>query len=122
MKKGTYRYINADDLIDKILKFSINTDDFYGMGYSDALTAVEDLVSDLPSKEFSEQKRFQKLRDCFIKRMTVDSETQDRRRKDYNQAIFCDYGRGEHDQVFCGTTMEMVLDCFDNAVKDLEEK
>lgn len=48
--------------------------------------------------------------------MTVDSETQDRRRKDYNQAIFCDYGNGEHEQVFCGTTMEMVLDCFDNAV------
>lgn len=58
------------------------------------------------------------LRDCFIKRMTVDSETQDRRRKDYNQAIFCDYGNGEYEQVFNGTTMEMVLDCFDNAIKD----
>lgn len=107
MKKSTSRYINADDLM-----ATINTDDFYGLGYSDALTTV---------KEFSEQECFQKLRNCFIKRMTVDSETQDRRRKDYNQAIFRDYGRGEHNQVFCDTTMEMVLDCFDNAVKDLEK-
>lgn len=58
------------------------------------------------------------LRECFIKRMTVDSEHSDRRRKDYNQAIFRDYGKGEHEQVFYGTTMEMVIDCFDNAVKD----
>lgn len=64
------------------------------------------------------KKQIDYLRECFIKRMTVDSETQDSRRKDYNQAIFCDYGNGEHEQVFCGTTMEMVLYCFDNAVKD----
>ena len=68
------------------------------------------------------KKQIEDLRDCFIKRMTVDSETQDRRRKDYNQAIFCDYGRGEHEQVFYGTTMEMVLDCFDNAVRDYRKK
>lgn len=30
----------------------------------------------------------QQLRELFIKRMTVDSETQDRRRSDFNQAIF----------------------------------
>lgn len=58
------------------------------------------------------------LRECFIKRMTVDSETNDRRRKDYNEAIFFDNGEGEYRQVFCNTTMEMVLDCFDHAVKD----
>lgn len=58
------------------------------------------------------------LKECFIKRMTVDSETNDRRRKDYNEAIFFDNGMGEYKQVFCDTTMEMVLDCFDNAVKD----
>ena len=38
--------------------------------------------------------------------------------KDYNQAIFCDYGRGEHEAVWANTTMEMVLQCFDDAVKD----
>ena len=64
------------------------------------------------------KKNFANLRELFIKRMTIDSEHSDKRRKDYNQAIFCDYGRGEHEQVFCGTTMEMVLQCFDDAVKD----
>lgn len=59
------------------------------------------------------------LRDCFIKRMTVDSETKDRRRKDFNQAIFFQfYGAGEHIAIWNETTMEMVLQCFDNAVKD----
>ena len=71
------------------------------------------------AREIAEYKQqIHELRNCFIKRMTVDSETQDRRRKDYNQAIFCDYGNGEHEQVFSCTTMEMVLDCFDDAVKD----
>ena len=31
---------------------------------------------------------FAELRELFIKRMTVDSEHNDRRKKDYNQAIF----------------------------------
>lgn len=64
------------------------------------------------------KKQIDDLRECFIKRMTVDSETNDRRRKDYNQAIFFDNGAEEHKQVFYDTTMEMVLYCFDNAVKD----
>lgn len=59
------------------------------------------------------------LRELFIQRMTVDSDHNDRRRKDYNQAIFCKFTEdGEHEQVFYGTTMEMVLQCFDDAVKD----
>ena len=61
------------------------------------------------------------IRDLFIKRMTVDSDHHDARRRDFNQAIFCDYGTGEHEQVFCGTTMEMVLRCFDDAVKDWQK-
>lgn len=36
------------------------------------------------------RKQIHDLRNCFIKRMSVDSETNDRRRKDYNQAIFFD--------------------------------
>ena len=64
------------------------------------------------------KKNFANLRELFIKRMTIDSEHNDRRRKDYNQAIFCDYGRGEHEAVWNETTMEMVLQCFDDAVKD----
>ena len=64
------------------------------------------------------KKNFANLRELFIKRMTIDSEHNDRRRKDYNQAIFCDYGRGEHEAVWNETTMEMGLQCFDDAVKD----
>lgn len=65
------------------------------------------------------KKNFAELRELFIKRMTVDSDHNDRRRKDYNQAIFCKFTEyGEHEQVFYGTTMEMVLQCFDDAVKD----
>ena len=78
------------------------------------------------------------LRKLFIKRMTEDSETDDRRRKDYNQAIFgfvsdddvdvwnedCEkFGLakrsyGETYAVFDGIDMDMVLQCFDDAVKD----
>jgi hypothetical protein len=65
----------------------------------------------------------EELRELFINRMTVDSDHNDRRRKDYNQAIFCKFTEdGEHEQIFCGTTMEMVLQCFDDAVKDWRRK
>lgn len=59
------------------------------------------------------------LRRLFIKRMTEDSETQDRRRKDYNQAIFgyCDDGIRTY-QVWNEISLDMVLQCFDDAVKD----
>lgn len=63
---------------------------------------------------------FAKLRLLFIKRMTEDSETQDRRRSDYNQAIFnyFDDGSGDTFEVWNDTDMDMVLKCFDDAVKD----
>ena len=67
-------------------------------------------------REYKEQ--IENLRNLFIKRMTIDSETNDRRKSDYNQAIFYDCGDGEYKQVFIETTMDMVLDCFDNSVKD----
>ena len=71
-------------------------------------------------QEIAEGKKIiPEFRELFIKRMTVDSDHNDRRKKDYNQAIFCKYTEdGEHEQAFCGTTMEMVLQCFDDAVKD----
>ena len=71
-------------------------------------------------KEISESMDTLKdFRELFIKRMTVDSEIRDRRRKDYNQAIFYwnDYWK-EYCQVYNNTSMEMVLKCFDNAIKD----
>lgn len=58
------------------------------------------------------------FRDLFIKRLSVDKET-DRRRKDYNQAIFF-YSEftDEWKQSFTDLTMEMILEKFDLAVKD----
>jgi hypothetical protein len=70
------------------------------------------------------KKIISELRDLFIKRMTVDSDHNDRRRKDYNQAIFSwwfDEKNKIPENTFpCWTPMNMamVLQCFDNAVKD----
>ena len=78
------------------------------------------------------------LRELFIHRMTVDSDHQDRRRKDYNQAIFHYYDESDIDSwnescerfglnkrsygetypVWGTINMDMVLQCFDDAVKD----
>ena len=61
---------------------------------------------------------FAKFRVLFIRRMTEDSETQDRRRRDYNQAIFHYCDDGSTFAVWNDTDMDMVLKCFDDAVKD----
>lgn len=78
------------------------------------------------------------FRKLFIDRMTIDSEHNDRRRKDFNQAIFhyeddesvdewnkdCEkYGLpkkkyGKTYAVWSEMDMDMVLQCFDDAVKD----
>lgn len=84
------------------------------------------------------KKNFDELRELFIKRMTVDSNHNDRRRKDFNKAIFyywdkkevddwnrdCEkYGlpKKEYNQtypVWSEIDMDMVLQCFDDAVYD----
>lgn len=71
------------------------------------------------------KKNFEELRELFIKRMTVDSDHFDRRRKDFNQAIFGwweeDEAEADPSKTFqCWTpmNMDMVLQCFDDAVKD----
>ena len=65
------------------------------------------------------KKTIAEIRELFIKRMTVDSDHNDRRRKDYNQAIFfCDTYTTDWKPCFDYTTMDMVLQCFDDAVKD----
>ena len=78
------------------------------------------------------------FRKLFIQRMTIDSDHNDRRRKDLNQAIFhyeskeevdawnkdCEkYGLpkkeyGRTYPVWSEIDMDMVLQCFDDAVKD----
>lgn len=77
-------------------------------------------------REIAEGKRnFEELRELFIKRMTVDSEHNDRRRKDYNQAIFGWWKEDEAEadpsktfQCWVNMNMGMVLRCFDDAIKD----
>lgn len=54
------------------------------------------------------------LRSAFVRRLTVDSSHRDRRRKDYNQAIFMDDGGA----VWSSMDLAMVLRCFDDAVRD----
>ncbi len=58
------------------------------------------------------------MRACFLKYLTVDSDTHDRRRKDYNQAIFDDE---KGFAVFNGTDLDMVMDKFDLALKSFKE-
>lgn len=57
------------------------------------------------------------LREAFLRRLTVDSETSDRRRKDFNQAIF---NAEEGWAVFNGTDLDMVMYAFDAAVRDVK--
>lgn len=59
------------------------------------------------------------LREAFLARLTVSSPHSDRRRKDYNQAIF---NPDEGWAIFNGTDLDMVLDAFDAAVKDCAKK
>ncbi len=59
-----------------------------------------------------------RLRELFLKLLTIDSETQDRRRKDFNQAIF---NAQEGWAVFNGTDLDMVMDKFDKAVREIEK-
>lgn len=86
----------------------------------------------------TDNSQINRLRELFVRRMTVDSETTDRRRKDFNQAIFhfesdeevdsynhyCEqYGlpkkkHGATYPVWSEITLDMVLTCFDDAVKD----
>lgn len=62
----------------------------------------------------------------FVRRMTVDNSS-DRRRRDYNQSIF---GKWEEDddkpsnysQMWTEMTMDMVLQCFDDAKKDFAKR
>jgi hypothetical protein len=62
---------------------------------------------------------YARLRYEFLTALTMDGPTKDRRRKDYNQAIF-DFEQGW--QVFNGTDLDMVISKFDRAVARLKKK
>jgi len=55
------------------------------------------------------------LRAEFIRLLTEDGPTSDRRRRDYNQAIFLDSGHA----IWCETDLDMVLDKFDRAQQNV---
>lgn len=56
------------------------------------------------------------LRKEFLRLLTTDSETKDRRRKDFNQAIF----NAEHGwAVWSDTDLDMVMEKFDKAARNL---
>ncbi len=78
-------------------------------------TAEQILINIIPLVRADMQRE---LRACFLKYLTVDSVTQDRRRKDYNQAIFDDK---KGFAVFNGTNLDMVMDKFDMALKSGKE-
>lgn len=56
------------------------------------------------------------LRGEFLRLLTVNSVTQDGRRRDFNQAIFATEAEGGW-ACFNGTDLSMVMDKFDKAVK-----
>ncbi len=55
----------------------------------------------------------QELRAEFVRLLTTDGPTRDRRRRDYNQAIFDPEGCS----VWSETSLDMVMDAFDKAVR-----
>lgn len=56
-----------------------------------------------------------KLREIFLKYLTEDSKTRDKRCKDFNQAIF---DKEEGWAVFTGTNLDMVMEKFDAAINE----
>ena len=50
------RYIDAEKAVLELQKFSFDTSNAYGCGYSDCLTAVEDVLNDLPTTDVAEMK------------------------------------------------------------------
>jgi hypothetical protein len=57
------------------------------------------------------------LRDEFLRLLTEDGPTKDRRRKEFNQAIFAPESDGGW-AVFDGTSLDMVMEKFDQAEKN----
>ena len=57
-------------------------------------------------------------REAFIQKLTVDSGSQDRRRRGFNQAIF-----DPKDGLACWTStdLDMVMTAYDNATREEDE-
>lgn len=61
------------------------------------------------------------LRDEFVRLLTVDSPHDNTRRRDFNEAVFMpmDGQTWSGHAIWTQTTLDMVLDKFDKAVKNL---
>ena len=61
------------------------------------------------------------LREAFVRRLTMDSEIDDRRFRGFNRAIFfeADDRLFPGHAIFIGTDLSMVLAAFDAAVRDV---
>jgi hypothetical protein len=57
-----------------------------------------------------------RLREEFVRLLTEDSETNDRRRKEYNQALF-DPETGR--EIWTSLNLDMIMHTFDRAVKNV---
>lgn len=106
--------INRQVAIDGVVKSCI--------GKANVVQAESAIIQYLHRIPASNVEDYERLRNLFIKRMTEDSDTQDRRRKDFNQAIFGFNDDGSTYECFCKTDMDMVLRCFDDAVDDLKQE
>lgn len=60
----------------------------------------------------------ERLRAEFTRLLTTDSPHNDRRRRDFNQAIFMADGK----PVWTETTLDMITDRFDKAVRNLDTR
>lgn len=64
------RYIDADKVLLELQKFSLDTSNSYGVGYSDCLTAVEDVLNEAPTADVAEVKHGEWIRnECNIEKM-----------------------------------------------------
>ncbi len=101
---------------------------FIGQGnaiFEGSLTQVsEDYIADriialFPDIKEAKREERERIRVNFLKLLTVDSKTQDARRKEFNQAIFInpqDKMSGGC-QVFNGANLDMVMGKFDKALR-----
>jgi hypothetical protein len=61
----------------------------------------------------------EQLREEFVRLLTEDSQTNDRRRKEFNQAIFASEAEGGW-AIFNGTDVSMVLAKFDKLIPHID--
>ena len=57
------------------------------------------------------------VRAAFLARLTTDSDTKDRRKREFNQALF---NAEKGWAVWSSTDLDMVMQAFDDAVRDAE--